>query len=329
MKRLNQSGLKFRKFLFTLNNYTSEEETQIKSWDVKYLVFGHEVCPTTQTPHLQGYCILGKQLTQNQVKKLPGFSRAHFEAPRGSDKANYEYCSKDATEIFEKGTLPKQGSRSDLVSTVEALRKGSTLEEVANTTEGCINIVKYPRGLTLLKSISTPKRSIPPLVVWLFGTTGTGKTRAAIAAAERLFPNDEAWISGKNLEWFDGYENNPTSIIDDYRPSFTTFAFLLRLLDRYPLRVPIKGGFTQWNPALIIITTNKSARDIWSYRTEEDLDQLSRRIHTIREQPYDLSDLQITEPRRVEMSVQHGTDNDQSTVEFIDSGSGEDGIFHV
>jgi len=33
-----------------------------------------------------------------------------------------------------------------------------------------------------------------------------------------------------------------------------TFPFFLRLLDRYPIEVPIKGGHANWIPEVIIIT---------------------------------------------------------------------------
>lgn len=46
------------------------------------------------------------------------------------------------------------------------------------------------------------------------------------------------------------------------------------------MQVPIKGGFVNWIPEIIIITTQKSIRDtfVGEYRTDEDLRQLERRV---------------------------------------------------
>lgn len=51
------------RWLFVLNNYTTDEEEKIsklienKALKIKYLVFGREIAPTTGTPHLQGFIV--------------------------------------------------------------------------------------------------------------------------------------------------------------------------------------------------------------------------------------------------------------------------------
>lgn len=57
--------------------------------------------------------------------------------------------------------------------------------------------------------------------------------------------------------WFDGYDANvhTTVILDDYYHHFP-FHFLLRLLDRYPLQVPVKGQYVNFNSNRIFITSN-------------------------------------------------------------------------
>jgi len=40
-----------RNFVFTLNNYTTEEVELVKEWDCKYLIFGKEI-GESGTPHL-------------------------------------------------------------------------------------------------------------------------------------------------------------------------------------------------------------------------------------------------------------------------------------
>jgi hypothetical protein len=90
-------------------------------------------------------------------------------------------------------------------------------------------------------------------------------------------------------KWWDGYEQQPAVIIDDYRRDFSTFAELLRLLDRYPHRVEKKGASIQFNSSTIIITTPKPPEETWAGRTEEDLAQLMRRITEVREFKADIA----------------------------------------
>lgn len=76
-------------------------------------------------------------------------------------------------------------------------------------------------------------------------------------------------------------------VFDDFRPQHLEFPFLLRLLDRYPLRVEVKGGTTTWSPRTIIITTPQDPTLTYFAHTREDLAQLTRRISRVHEFPKD------------------------------------------
>lgn len=204
-----------------------------------------------------------------------------MERMKGTPQEAFEYCRKDG-DFYETGIehLPKQGKRNDLSSTVQALRNGQDLLQIAETDSGCMSIVKYHRGLQTLQTIllnSSPLRN--KTCIWLYGPTGSGKTKSAVDFANQI--NEKYWISGRDLQWFDGYCGQRVVIFDDFRWNHTSFSFFLRLLDRYELSVPIKGGFTRWNPAFIFITTPKTVIETFDYdnRESEDLKQVERRIH--------------------------------------------------
>ncbi len=72
------------------------------------------------------------------------------------------------------------------------------------------------------------------------------------------------------------------TIIDDFRPEDFKFQYMLRLLDRNPLRAEVKGGFRQFKSALIIITCPKPPSECYA-DAGEDIDQLLRRINEIKE----------------------------------------------
>ena len=146
---------------------------------------------------------------------------------------------------------------------------------------------RYRQGL---KDIYDRKRQqegkIVPTIHWLAGPTGCGKTRLAFGTGE------DVWMSSV-LPWFDGYNGEKTAILDDYRSGDLPFNRLLRVMDRYPLQCPNKGGFTTWNPTTIFITCPRIPNDEFVRHTKdmqgnnqteqfEDVEQVNRRCTTIR-----------------------------------------------
>jgi len=66
-------------------------------------VYGYEVCPTTQRPHLQGYIYFANARSFEAVKKI--FPNQHVEIAKGAPEQNFDYCTKDGL-FFEKGVRP-------------------------------------------------------------------------------------------------------------------------------------------------------------------------------------------------------------------------------
>lgn len=97
-----------KNWVFTLNNYTQEDEQQIQDYDFNYIIYGHEIAPTTGTPHLQGYFQLKtKKRLEYLKKRLP--NKIHLEKAYGSYDSNRQYCSKD-NKTYEKGIPTINGS---------------------------------------------------------------------------------------------------------------------------------------------------------------------------------------------------------------------------
>jgi len=294
--RKTTSGQRVTRFVFTLNNWTEKEYTWLTTTLVTYLqaagshswlIIGKEK-GENGTPHLQGACILGSQRAFSTVKMWPGFRRAHLETMVGLPQDSRVYCSKEDSQPFEYGTLPTPGKRTDLRQAVDNVNEGRTMRELA-VEDGTV-IVKYYKGLTVLRSLLQSPRNPanPPKVYWLFGNTGTGKSRAAWECA--LSITQEIWTSTGDLRWFDGYDGQRVAIFDDFRPGQCDFTMLLRILDRYPLSVPFKGGFVNWNPEYIIITCPDGVRTAFAeqlIKKQEDVLQLERRITAIYHFPDD------------------------------------------
>lgn len=251
----------------------------------RYLCFQQELAPATGQRHYQGYVHFGEKREFRSAKSIIAdiFGvQPHLEAARGTSDSNREYCRKADSAIpdsfREYGNFPKQGQRSDLVAVAKAVFDGKSLGEIAQ--EFPKEYIRYHSGLKAFQTTVLMKprdRSVPPIVCWWFGPTGVGKSRRAF----ELY-GETAYVKMNN-QWWDGYLSQETVIIDDYRPSLCTFQELLRLIDRYPMRVQVKGSSVELSAKRFVFTTPKRPEVIWEGRTEEALNQLLRRITDIEE----------------------------------------------
>lgn len=240
-----------------------------------YTIGGLERAPTTGTYHVQGYVFHKNKISGSRlitvVQTIFG-QKPHIEPARGTPQENQTYCSKDGS-YFEFGELPKQGSRSDLASLAEAIIAGESLTDIA--ADNPSDYIRYHGGIKALHLLTHSKprnMAVDPIVHWWFGPTGVGKSRKAF----EMF-GDSAYVK-MNDKWWDGYIGQSQVIFDDYRPSLCPFHELLRILDRYPYRVQPKGGSIELSATVFVVTTCSRPEALWHSRTDEQLNQLLRRI---------------------------------------------------
>lgn len=198
-----------------------------------------------------------------------------------------EYCKKEGTWIeFHPENAPRR--RFETMTTTEKnkfLRENDPIklfEQDQISAEQCARILKARSTIELYRPLTT--RRFAPAVLWFYGPTGSGKTRTAVQIAEET--HNSYWIThDTDLKWFDGYTGQTYAIIDDFRRQGVKFNWLLRLLDRYPVLVPIKGSYVRWVPKVIIITCPVGFRQAYQWMDKEEnlhdwdgIDQLERRI---------------------------------------------------
>lgn len=283
---------RYRAYCFTWNNYVDESrshlESLVESGLARYVCYQPERAPTTGTPHLQGYVVWSNAISEQGARTRLGVG-VHVSVARGSFEQNKEYCSKeesrDTTAAFAfselgdpesvEGTGTGSGTRTDLVCIAKRLRDGATERDIAQDHPA--SYIMYTRGIRTLAQFTVCKRRDKSIVHWYWGPTGTGKTRLA------AFESPDAYWKSSAHQWWDGYDGVSDVIIDDYRCSFCQFNELLRMLDRYPYQVQIKGGVVEFNAKNIYITAPKAPQQMWESRTDEDLAQLLRRVDHIRE----------------------------------------------
>ena len=269
-----------RGWCLTLNNYEERDIEfigEICRDHCRYGILGRER-GEAGTPHIQGYLYFDHAKSFQSVVKLLNNNRIHLEAAKGSPQQNRTYCSKDG-EFTEYGSIPVQGRRTDLTEIQGLLDSG--VSEVRLAQEYFSRWCQYRRSFTAYRELrQRVERHWKTNVVWIYGPTGTGKTFRAVRESREL-SQAEPWIAFDNSgTWFDGYSGQKCVIFDDFRGE-CPLAFLLRLLDRYPMQVPIKGGSVNWQPRIVFITSNVSPRDAYSNGGVELLLPLYRRIETL------------------------------------------------
>ena len=171
------------RFVFTLNNYTDADIDYLDNTDLfHYVCYGKEVGEGL-TPHLQGYFEFknGNRKSLNAcisaLQKDGCPSKPHIEVAMGSAAQAIAYCEKDGV-FWEKGVRPKgQGKRSDIEAATDILSNGGSLQEVAQSLPSVF--VKFHRGLREYQLITQNRRNWKTEVYWLWGPTGSGKSRWA------------------------------------------------------------------------------------------------------------------------------------------------------
>lgn len=126
------------------------------------------------------------------------------------------------------------------------IEEGATNKELAD--------FDFPTYLACYKGLneyrllcSTPRNHEMEILVFQ-GPTGTGKSKYCMDN----FPG--AYWKQRG-QWWDNYKGEETVIIDEFY-GWLPYDLLLRLCDRYPLQVEMKGGQIQFTSKRIIFTTN-------------------------------------------------------------------------
>jgi len=256
---------------------------------MEYLIVGKEVAPGTGREHWQGYLETCRRITMSELKRKPGFERAHLEPARGTAEQSVVYCSKDGNWI-EWGEVKNTGERGrpDLTLACQQVLDGSlTVREVV--MENPHLHAQYGRTLLAAERIRQDAETrgdfCPQTVHWYWGESGAGKSKRAWADARAEAAKSDqqpySWLT-HDKDWQDNYDGQKVIILDDFRGNIP-FSLLLRFLDGYPMAVsrrnigPRNLLSTHW-----FITSSVHPKDVYSSeKFAESLWQLMRRISLI------------------------------------------------
>lgn len=285
-----ESTGRYRNWVFTINNpdkYVSQDlfsedndakqivDYTTKEWDEIKSRSTYILCQLERgengTPHLQGYIELKNASRLSTLKVcLP---TAHLEPRRGTQKEAIDYCTKSDTREagpFHWGEKRSQGARSDIKEIVDLTMQGKTLLEI---------ISEYPHALQFINQIEKlqsrikPAKRELPRIIWLWGPSGAGKTKAAW----EIFSDAYLFVESTKgtTQWFEGYGGEKNFIWDEFSGAFP-FRSLLQLIDVHPYRAQIKGSSCPINACNFIITSNSCPESFYS--EELDRSPLERRL---------------------------------------------------
>jgi len=106
-----------RRWCFTWHEYPDEYLTVLATMatNLEGFIYGEEVCPTTNKPHIQGYIEFKSPMRPFEFKELP--KCIHWEKAKGTKQANLAYCSKEGSYTKSPNfRIPRK------VTTIETLK---------------------------------------------------------------------------------------------------------------------------------------------------------------------------------------------------------------
>lgn len=266
-----------RNYCFTLFGYTPAIVAKlleaVDDGPIKYLIMQEEISPGTERVHLQGYMELTAARTMSSIKRALEMPTLHLEERRGTQAQAIAYCRKEETRRpnggdWEKGT--KKGIRGN--GAIQLVIAGTDMKVIAE--EFPAEYVRSFRGLVALQLILSEERTWPMEIHIYYGQTGTGKSYEA-----RRKYSEAYWLplpGKRQVMWWPNYHGEEVVIIDEYREQIS-FPRILVLLDRYPMKVQMKGGFYQFSSRIIVFTTNIDPEN-WYSDSVEDRTPLMRRF---------------------------------------------------
>lgn len=143
--------------------------------------------------------------------------------------------------------------------------------------------VKYHKVADRIRSVVAKhsgqwnQSRVPLEVIIHQGRSGTGKTRQVYLDNESvdIFP-----MFSYKPEWWDGFEHEPIVLFDEFVGQIPVTR-MLRLLDNYPLRLPVKCGSTCNTYKKIYFCSNVNWDEWWPDMADEHKDAFRRRITQI------------------------------------------------
>lgn len=227
--------------------------------------------------HAVAYAADGTVISNARQLDING-KHCNMQAARNPNRVT-KYCTKDGDWISD-GDINKPNEASETQPKLtnaeigKRLLAGETLRSLVD--EHPELIVRYDKIQRAMLSYeldgNPPERDVK--AIWIWGPSGIGKSRSIWTK----YGHKAYWAGLTGGKWFDGYNGQAVVVFDDYDASRFQYHELLRLLDRYPLRVEVKGGYTTAKWTVVCITSVNPPQQVYPNKYDQ---QLARRITAI------------------------------------------------
>lgn len=250
---------------------------------LNYFKFQPEAGTGTQREHLQMALQFTEHTIYATIKEIVG-AECHIEVARSID-AVVNYCGKTRTRlgdlVYTNGVLrmkSQQGKRSDLDRLRQSIVDGKDDGDIIMEDSSNIRLINHiQRSRFAINQAKYSKQCRVIEVIYLTGPTGSGKTHYVYEkyGYENVFRVPPPASKDASL-WFDGYNHQSVLFLDEFT-GWCSYRFLLQLLDKYPLRMPIKNSHVMAAYTTVCIASCKPLED--QYPKIDDKSELYRRVH--------------------------------------------------
>lgn len=258
-------------------------------------VVGQLETTSTGRLHLQAYIEFNEKMSMSAIRdKCPGINvtpdwkytfpnrnraRAYcMKNTDGSFSSEYDFKGHggrvENTEFIEIGVWNKngQGNRTDIDKIKTAIKSGKKFKKII--WEDCRNYQGIRMAEKLRQYYDRPRDPNKiQKVIWIYGSSGVGKTHYVNKNFKDIYHKN-------STKWWDKYDYQETILIDDFRQNHCSFETFIKIIDRYPLIIEIKGGSIHINSPIIVITTPKHPLLTYT-ENNEDQQQITRRCTSI------------------------------------------------
>ncbi len=308
-----------RRWLLTINNPQvcgldhAEIIDRLQKFNPKYFCMADEIA-STGTYHTHAYVYSPSPMRFGTMKRR--FPPAHIDKPEGTSQQIREYIRKegkwadtDKAETRVEGTFYEYGEMPTPESEI-APKMSQLLQEIEDGVDTPQIIRNNPnfgfkvkeisslRALLMSEQFRTENRDIR--VHYLYGDTGTGKTRGIL---EKHPAQDVCRITnygGRNGIRFDAYEAQPVLVFEEFH-SQIPIGDMLNYLDRYPLMLPARYNDRVACYTTVYITSNIPLDQQYPDVQRSELETwraFLRRIHTVTEYRKDKLPREVTHDAR-------------------------------
>jgi len=196
--------------------------------------------------HYQVFFICTRKASLSAICRLWTPVVGHWELTRSSAAESYVW--KEETRVgdpFEFGERPFRRNEPTDWAKVRVAAVAGDFESIPDDI-----FVRLYHSLCRIRADHVKPIAIVRTTYVFWGRTGTGKSRRAWNEA-----GEDAYGKDPRTKFWCGYTGSKNVIIDEFRGSID-ISHLLRWLDRYPVRVELKGGSYPLMAEKIWITSN-------------------------------------------------------------------------